>query len=138
MFRDSFRRRRCIIPASGYHEWTPTPSGKQPYFISAADGGVLSFAGVWHEWRNPETGAAMKSCTIIVTDANMLTRIIHNRMPAILDPNDIDRWLACELGADALKPAPEDVLRMWPVSRRVNKTGAADDVKLIEEVKLTA
>jgi putative SOS response-associated peptidase YedK len=56
MFRDTFKRHRCIIPASGYYEWIKRPDGKQPYFISAADGGVLSFAGLWDRWKTPETG----------------------------------------------------------------------------------
>ena len=73
MFRDAFKRHRCIIPASGYYEWIARPDGKQPYFISAADGGVLSFAGLWDRWKNPETGEPVASCTIIVTDANALT-----------------------------------------------------------------
>ena len=68
MFRDAFKRHRCIIPASGYYEWIARPDGKQPYFISAADGGVLSFAGLWDRWKNPETGEPAASCTIIVTD----------------------------------------------------------------------
>jgi putative SOS response-associated peptidase YedK len=70
MFRDAFKRRRCIIPASGYYEWIARPDGKQPFFISAADGGVLSFAGLWDRWKNPETGELVISCTIIVTDTN--------------------------------------------------------------------
>ena len=57
------------------------PDGKQPYVISAADGEVLSFAGLWDRWKNPETGEPVTSCTIIVTDANALTRPIHDRMP---------------------------------------------------------
>src|SRR6266436_2629512 len=81
MFRDAFRRHRCIIPASGYYEWLKRPDGRQPYFISAADGSVLSFAGLWDRWKNPETGEPVTSCTIIVTDANALTRPIHDRMP---------------------------------------------------------
>jgi putative SOS response-associated peptidase YedK len=56
MFRDAFQRHRCIIPASGYYEWLKRPDGKQPYFISADDGGVLSFAGLWDRWKNHETG----------------------------------------------------------------------------------
>jgi putative SOS response-associated peptidase YedK len=59
MFRDAFKRHRCIIPASGYYEW-----------IKRLDGGVLSFAGLWDRWKNPETGESLASCTIIVTDAN--------------------------------------------------------------------
>jgi putative SOS response-associated peptidase YedK len=138
MFRDAFKRHRCIIPASGYYEWIKRPDGKQPYFISAADnspGGVLSFAGLWDRWKNPETGEPMTSCTIIVTDANALTRAIHDRMPVVLDKADIGPWLNGEAGTELLRPAAEDRLRMWPVSRRVNKTGTGDDdPTLIDEV----
>jgi putative SOS response-associated peptidase YedK len=75
MFRSAFPRMRCAIPASGYFEWQATATGKQPYFISAADGGVLSFAGLWDRWNN-KTGEPILSCTIIVTEANGLTRPI--------------------------------------------------------------
>jgi putative SOS response-associated peptidase YedK len=118
MFRDAFQRHRCIIPASGYYEWLKRPDGRQPYFISAADGSVLSFAGLWDRWKNPETGEPMTSCTIIVTDANALTRPIHDRMPVVLDKADIRSWLTGKSGTELLKPAAEDRLRMWPVSRR--------------------
>jgi putative SOS response-associated peptidase YedK len=67
---ESVADKRCIIPASGYYEWIARPDGKQPFFISAADGGVLSFAGLWDRWKNPETGELVISCTIIVTDTN--------------------------------------------------------------------
>ena len=60
------------------------PDGKQPYFISAADGDVLSFAGLWDRWKNLQAGEPVTSCTIIVTDANALTRAIHDRMPVVL------------------------------------------------------
>jgi len=127
MFRDAFRRHRCIIPASGYYEWIKRPDRRQPYFISAADGGVLSFAGLWDRWKNPETSGLMTSCTIIVTDANALTRSIHDRMPVVLDKVDIGPWLKGAGGTELLPSAAEDRLRMWPVSRRVNKTGSGDD-----------
>jgi putative SOS response-associated peptidase YedK len=99
------------------------------------DGGVLSFAGVWDRWKNPETGEPAISCTIIVTAANELTRPIHDRMPVVLNTADIRRWLNGEAGTELLKPAAEDTLRMWPVSRRVNKTGTSDDdPMLLDEV----
>jgi putative SOS response-associated peptidase YedK len=82
-FRDAFARHRCIIPASGYYEWLKRPDGRQPYYISATDGAVLSFAGLWDRWKNPETGEPVISCTIIVTDANVMTRPIHDRMPVV-------------------------------------------------------
>jgi putative SOS response-associated peptidase YedK len=135
MFRDAFKRHRCVVPASGYYERLKRPDGKQPYFISAADGGMLSLAGLWDRWKNPETGELMTSCTIIVTDANARTGTIHNRMPVVLDEADIRPWLKGAAGAEVLRPAAEDRLRMWPVSRRVNKTGTGDeDPTLIDEI----
>jgi len=132
MFRDAFKRSRCVIPASGYYEWQPTPSGKQPYYIASADDAVLSFAGLSDQWRNVETGERVASCTIIVTAANDATRAIHDRMPVVLAGPDLEPWLAGAAGTDVLRPAPSDSLRLWPVSRRVNRTGQADDPSLIE------
>ncbi len=107
-----FKRHRCIIPASGYYEWIARPDGKQPYDISGADGGVLSFAGLWDRWKNPDTSETTMSCTIIVTGANALTGTIHDRMPVLLDKADFAPWLAGEAGSDLFKPAAEGKLRM--------------------------
>lgn len=135
MFRDAFRRHRCIVPATGYYEWLKRPDGKQPYFMSGADGEVLSLAGLWDHWKNPETGDPVSSCTIIVTNANALTGAIHNRMPVVLDKADIGPWLKGAAGTELLRPAAEDRLRIWPVSRRVNRTGSGDDdPTLLDEV----
>src|SRR5262249_54061253 len=96
---------------------------------------VLSFAGLWDRWKNPDTGEPTTSCTIIVTDANALTRPIHDRMPVVLDKEDLAAWLDGSGGTKLLRPAADGKLRMWPVSRRVNKTGSGDDdPTLIEEV----
>jgi putative SOS response-associated peptidase YedK len=111
----------------GYYEWSKRPDGKQPYYISGADGDVLSFAGLWDKWKNPVTSETTMSCTIIVTDANTLTRPIHDRMPVLLDKADFEPWLSGAGGAELLRPAAEDRVRMWPVSRRVNETGSGDD-----------
>jgi putative SOS response-associated peptidase YedK len=127
MFRDAFRRRRCIVPASGYYEWRKTQHGRQPYYISAADGGVLSFAGLWDRWIDPHNGEPLTSCTIIVTAANAFMRSIHDRMPVLLEPADVSAWLGGAAGAGLLRPAAEDRLHMWPVSRRVNRAGSGDD-----------
>ena len=134
-FRDAFRERRCIIPASGYYEWKPMPGGKQPYYISARDGSILPFAGLWDEWHDPESGEQIRSCTIIVTDSNALTRPIHDRMPVILYGAQQTAWLASAAAAiELLKPAPDDILQLWPVSRRVNWSGNEGDAKLIEAI----
>jgi putative SOS response-associated peptidase YedK len=133
MFRDAFKRSRCVIPASGYYEWKPTPTGKQPYYISAADGSVLSFAGLWDEWHDIESGEIVKSCTVIVTAANEFTRRVHERMPVVLE--QFEPWLAGAAGAEVLKPAPEKMLQMWPVSRKVNRVGNESDPTLIDAIQ---
>ena len=139
MFRSAFKRTRCTVPASGYYEWCAVDGGKQPYFISAARGEVLSIAGLWDEWRDPETREAVLSATSIVTAANDFTRPIHDRMPVILDRHDHEAWLTGKAGVELLRPAPNDLLRMWPVYTRVNKTGAGDDdPSLIEPFEASA
>jgi putative SOS response-associated peptidase YedK len=136
MFRTAFRRTRCIVPASGYYEWRTIEKTKQPYFISAADGSVLSIAGLWDEWKDPQTGEADLSCTLIITAANDFARSIHERMPVLLGQQDHDAWLSGKAGVELLHPAPNDVLRMWPVSKRVNVSGQGDDdPSLIEAVE---
>jgi len=102
MFRDAFQRHRCVVPAIGYYEWLKRPDGKQPYFIGAVDGGVLSFAGLWDRWKNPETGELVISCTIIVADANALTGRIHRRAAALAS---LVPYLLPEQIADALASA---------------------------------
>jgi putative SOS response-associated peptidase YedK len=135
MFRDAFRRKRCLIPASGYYEWLDIPTGKQPYYNSAADGSPLTIAGLWDTWKNIETGGLLESCTMIITNANALASKVHDRMPVLLQPNDFDRWLSGRSGTELLKPAPDDYLQMWAVSRNVNSSRApTDDPSLIERV----
>ena len=136
MFRAAFRRGQCAIPASGCYEWKPTPRGKQPYYISTADGSVLSMAGLFEQWTDIETGTRVRSCTIIVTAENALTRTIHDRMPVLIEPKDFGPWLSGEAGTELLQPAPDERLRLWPVSKRVNRTGNVDDPTLIEEISL--
>jgi putative SOS response-associated peptidase YedK len=134
MFRDAFKRRRCIIPASGYYEWIQE-TGWQAAVLSGADGGVLNIAGLWDRWKNPDTSETTMSSTIIVTGANGLTRTIHDRMPVLLDEADIESWLNGTGGTELLRAAADDRLCMWPVSRRVYKTGAGDDdPTLVDEV----
>jgi putative SOS response-associated peptidase YedK len=97
---------------------------------------VLTFAGLWEEWRDRVNNETITSCTILITDANAFTRTIHDRMPVILQPENIDPWLKGDAGTELLRPAPEDAIRMWPVSKRVSKPGNTDDASLIEPIVL--
>jgi len=139
MFRSVFKRARCIVPASGYYEWHAAEGGKQPYLISAADGTVLSISGLWDRWKEPETGETISSATLIVTAANDFTRRIHDRLPVLLGCQDHDAWLTGKAGVELLQPAPNELLRMWPVSKRVTVSGRGDDdPNLIEAVESDA
>ncbi len=137
MFREAFKRRRCIIPASGYYEWTGPKTDRQPHLFTAADGSpVLAFAGLWDRWRDRLTGEELLSCTMIVSDGNAWMAAYHDRMPVILEPVDFDGWLDGSIGAEVLRPAPESMLREWLVSKCVNSSrGGVDDATLIEHVE---
>lgn len=91
-FRDSFRYRRCLIPADGFYEWQQTGRGKIPHHVDVADGD-MAFAGIWNRWTDPTTGEAVRTCAIITTDAAPEIAGIHDRMPVWLPPDTWDDWL---------------------------------------------
>jgi putative SOS response-associated peptidase YedK len=135
MFRDAFRRTRCVIPASGYYEWHDSPGGKQPYYFTRRDGEPITIAGLWDEWRDKQADETIKSCTMVITEANEFVAEVHHRMPVILETDQFEPWLTGGAGVELLKPAANDVLQRWPVSRRVNNSRASDDdASLIDEM----
>jgi putative SOS response-associated peptidase YedK len=137
MFRRAFKRTRCLIPASGYYEWHDAPDGKQPYYFTRRDGASITIAGLWDEWRDRQAGETIRSCAMIITDANDFVGELHDRMPVILEPEQFEAWLTGSAGLELLKPAANDVLQCWPVSRRVNSSRAPDDdASLIEPVAI--
>jgi len=124
-FHSAFKRRRCLIPASGFYEWQQLDGKtKQPWNIVRSDGLPLVFAGLWEQWKNP-SGEVLESCTIITTEANQFMAEIHDRMPVILGKECWDAWLDCE-GVDPsslrelLVPCPNDWLMRTAVSTYVN------------------
>ena len=134
MFRDAFKKRRCIIPASGFYEWTGEKGHKTPHLFTAGDGSpVLAFAGLWDHWHDPESADEVLSATIIVSSASTWMAPFHDRMPVLLGATDFDGWLDGSLGPDALRPAAEQALREWIVSSRVNRTGIGDDDPTLAE-----
>jgi putative SOS response-associated peptidase YedK len=119
------RGQRCILPAQGFYEWHVNQDGsKTPFYITCADQPVFGFAGLWDSSRTDD-GAALESCTIITMPPNPLLAEIHNvkqRMPAILQSQDVDAWLtgSADEARATLKPYPADSMVAWPVSRQVN------------------
>lgn len=139
-FREPFKQRRCLMPVSGYFEWQDTPNGKQPWYFTARDGSpLMTVAGLWDRWKNKETGERITSCAMIITKPNNFVTEVHDRMPVLLMPEQFDQWLRGDMGVRELKPAPNDYLQRWAVSKRVNSSKAdKDDATLVEAIKLAA
>jgi putative SOS response-associated peptidase YedK len=136
-FRESFKRRRCIIPADGYYEWQRTGGRKQPYYFIMRDERLFGFAGLWDRWKSPE-GEILETCTILTTEANEKARDIHDRMPVILSASDYDLWLdedVCklELLKELFRPYPSEEMSAYPVSTLVNNV-RVDRAELIEQL----
>jgi putative SOS response-associated peptidase YedK len=120
MFRTALAKRRCLVPAAAFYEWRATPDGKIPHAIARADEDPLAFAGIWEGWRSAD-GDVLRSFAIITTEANAQMSALHSRMPVILEQADWSLWLGeTDSGAEMLlRPAPEGILRIWPVDKRV-------------------
>lgn len=124
MFRTAFRRRRCLILADGFYEWTGKGKARQPMRILLATGQPFAFAGLWESWTSPE-GETIHSCTIVTTTPNDIMRPIHDRMPVILPPERESAWLDHSIEDSAmlsslLTPYPPDTMEAYSVSTLVN------------------
>lgn len=140
-FRAAFKRRRCLVPASGFYEWKSNPAGgKTPMYIRMKDRKPFAFAGLWETWHSPD-GSTLNTCTIITGNPNTLIEPIHNRMAVILKPEHYKTWLtegevnAAEL-LSLLAPYPPELMEAYAVSRAVNNP-ANDSAGLIEPADST-
>ena len=127
-FRAACRERRCLVPATGFYEWTKDPDGKRlPWYIHHAGGETLAFAGVWQVWEKDDE--PLTTCAVVTTSANEAMSRIHHRMPVVLDRNDWALWLGEEgKGAATLMTAPpEDVLSFYRVDPKVNSNRASGE-----------
>jgi putative SOS response-associated peptidase YedK len=133
-FRTACRERRCLVPASGFYEWTRLEDGtKLPWYITRRDGAPLAFAGIWQDWERD--GEALTTCAIVTTGANEAMSEIHHRIPVVLEQEDWPLWLGeAGKGAATLMQTPaEDVLAFHRVSRAVNSNRASGP-ELIEPI----
>ncbi|MCS6834454.1 MAG: SOS response-associated peptidase [Anaerolineae bacterium] len=133
-FRDSFRRRRCLIPADGFYEWAKDGALKKPYYIYRRGRALFAFAGLWDAWKNPQ-GEWVRSCTIITTEPNDLIRPLHHRMAVMLTPEQADAWIDEQASPEDLHGLlcahPSEDLALHEVSPRVN-SAQAEGPQLIE------
>ncbi|MEM6898633.1 MAG: SOS response-associated peptidase [Pseudomonadota bacterium] len=132
-FRGAFRHRRCLVPASGFYEWTGPKGAKTPFAIALRNRRWFCFAGLWD--RATIDGSEFDSFTILTTTPNDLMAGLHTRMPVILDPTDYAAWLdPSNKNVDRLyDPFPTDDMHAWVVSPAVGNIRNQGEA-LIEEV----
>ncbi len=120
-FRDSFKDKRCIIPATGFYEWQKLTSVKKPHYFTGDK--LLSFAGLWSRWVDPDS-QEVESCAIVTTGATGVVKPVSDTMPAILDKKNVAAWIAKTTRpndlAELLKPQPAPALAGTAVGNYVN------------------
>ncbi len=131
----AIHKKRCLVPLDGFYEWKKVGKTKTPYRIVLKDQSIFCAAGIWEQWKDA-TGKTVFSFTILTQPPNPLLATIHNRMPAILLPEQEALWLDHTLPTKEvlalIQPYPEDLMEAYPVSPRVGKV-ANNDASLIEK-----
>lgn len=135
MFRGAFRQRRLLVPATAFYEWQKTGRARRPFLFERADGAPLAFAGLWERWRDPATGAWIRSLTIVTTDAGPDVAAVHDRQPVVIEPERFELWLDPAVRDPALVqpllvPSPGGTLVARPVDPAVGSP-ANDSPELV-------
>jgi len=123
-FRHAIKYNRCIIPISGFYEWSHSGGRKIPHYIHLSDNSPISLAGIGEHWKSPE-GEELETFSILTTSANSLMQTLHDRMPVILQPDSYCLWLDKKLQdphhlEHIYKPYPEELMTYYEVPTLVN------------------
>ncbi|MBX9681897.1 MAG: SOS response-associated peptidase [Gemmataceae bacterium] len=123
-FRTAFKKRRCLVLADGFIEWTGEKKARKPWNIAFADRRPMTFAGLWERWGEAEN--VVETCTIVTTTANDAMSKLHDRMPVILTERDHERWLDCSpcepaLLTEMLQPYSGSDLALSPIETALPK-----------------
>ncbi|WP_089979381.1 SOS response-associated peptidase [Luteibacter sp. UNCMF331Sha3.1] len=123
-FRAAFRKRRCLVPASGYFEWRTEEGARQPYFIHDPEGHLMMFAGLWEGWRASPDDDWLHTYTIVTGEPGRVTADIHQRQPVILPPDLWRVWMSGDTdeAAAVFAAVPEAPLAYHPVTKAVNSS----------------
>ena len=143
-YKLSIEHKRCIIPSTGYFEPHYNPDGtKAPYYAHLPETEIFSIGGLWGSWKDPDTGEDIESYTMITIGANELMSQVHNggnspfRMPLIIDPNNVDRWLDPDLPDQEIKTLfrkfPSERMEAYEVSKAMWSPRNMMDRRIIEK-----
>lgn len=135
-FARDAERRRCLVIAAGWYEWTGSKPPRQPHLFRRKDGRSFAFAGIWA--RRKVDDEWISTYAILTTDANDLSASIHNRMPLVVDPLAYDAWLwpgsePQDYRAVIEDIPPSDDFEVFPVSKAVNSP-KNDSAELVEPI----
>lgn len=123
-FRGGIRHRRCLIPTTGFYEWSGKRSARQPHLIRMKDRELFALGGIWESWLGAD-GSEIETMAILTTAANQEMASLHDRMPLIIEPRDFERWLDCRSGStdgilDLLRPFADERLTAMAINSRLN------------------
>lgn len=108
-WKESFRQRRCLVPADSFYEWQKVTRGKKPkYEFEVVGRQPFGMAGIWAPWKNPKTGMMENTFAILTSEANAVMRPIHDREPVIIEPRDYAEYLTLQ------ERPPTHLLRILP------------------------
>ena len=119
VWREPFKRRRCLIPAEFFYEWEPPTAEdrkmkiSKPWAVALTDDRLFSFGGIWDWWKDKITGDTLESFSIVTVDPNEVLEPFHNRCPLIIEPKDYDRWLN-PYAKDDPSTIPIELVRTYP------------------------
>jgi putative SOS response-associated peptidase YedK len=116
-FRNAMRRRRCLVPADGFYEWSGEAGHKTPHLFARPDHGLFAFAGLWEHWTGPD-GFELETGVLMTTEPNAEAAAIHDRMPVIIQPGDYETWLTgdVEEARRLIRPAPDGSFVVAPTT----------------------
>ena len=125
-FKTPFKRKRCIVPISGYYEWQRRQENKRPHYVKSAENDALMLAGLWDEWLDPKLDQILISFTIVTCEAAPPLKFLHHRQPVMLGKSDISDWLGPDTEVAPLhslvRPNLPHALEIVPVSSFVGST----------------
>ncbi|HUU65839.1 MAG TPA: SOS response-associated peptidase [Methyloceanibacter sp.] len=139
-FRHAVRRRRCLIPADGFYEWTGEKGKKRPFHLRPREPRLIAFAGLYESWQDPQ-GGEIDTVTILTCDANRTVAALHDRMPVVLEPDQFEAWLdvagvTAEQALAIVAPAADDLFEAVEMDPKINDS-RTDEPGIQEPLQLS-